>query len=83
MGVVENNVCNLCLTERDTIFHCMCQCEHTQSFWVGFEKFLKEKSFNCARISINRSLILFGHDGKNKQTDEGFDMQHYLCINAV
>ena len=32
---------------------------------------LKEKSFNCARFSINSTLILFGHDGKT--TDEGFD----------
>ena len=47
----------------------MCQCEHTQSFWVRFEMCLKEKSFNCARFSINPTLILFGHDGKTT-TDE-------------
>ena len=34
MGMVENNVCNFCVTEEDTFFHFMCQCEHTQSFWV-------------------------------------------------
>ena len=64
MGVVENNVCNFCLTEKDTIFHFMCQCEHIQSFWVMFEMCLKEKSFNCARFSINTTLILFGHHRK-------------------
>ena len=53
MGVVENNVCNFYSTKKDTIFHFMCQCEHTQSFWVRFEMCLKEKSFNCARFSIN------------------------------
>ena len=42
MGVVKNNVCNFCSTEKDTIFHFMCQCEHTQSFWVRFEMCLKE-----------------------------------------
>ena len=67
MGVVENNVCNFCLTEKYTIFHFMCQYEHTQSFWIKFETCLKEKSFNCARFSINPTLI-FGHDGKT--TDE-------------
>ena len=78
MGVVENNVSNFCLTEKDTIFHFMCQCEHTKSFWVRFEMCLKEKSFNCARFSINPTLILFGHDGKTT-TDEGFD---FILLHA-
>ena len=73
MGVVRNNVCNRCSPEKYTIFHFMCQCEHTQSFWVRFEMCLKEKSFNCARFSINPTLILFRHDGKTT-TDEGFDL---------
>ena len=77
MGVVENNVCNFCSTEKDTIFHFMCQCEHTQSFWVMFEMCLKEKSFNCARFSINPTLILLRHDGKT--TDEGFD---FILLHA-
>ena len=78
MGVVKNNVCNFCSTEKDTIFHFMCQCEHTQSFWVMFEMCLKEKSFNCARFSINHTLILFGHDRKTT-TDEGFD---FILLHA-
>ena len=28
MGVVKNNVCNIYWTEKDTILHFMCQCEH-------------------------------------------------------
>ena len=32
---------------------------------------MKEKSFNCARFSINPTLILFSHDGKTT-TVEGF-----------
>ena len=36
-GVVKNNVCTFCLTEKDTILHFMCQCEHTQSYWVRSE----------------------------------------------
>ena len=56
----------------------MCQCEHNQSFWVRFEMYLKEKSFNCARFSINPTLILFGHDGKTT-TDEGFD---FILLHA-
>ena len=59
MGVVENNLCNFCLTEKDTFFLFMCQCEHTQFFWVRFEMCLKEENFNCARFSINPTLIFF------------------------
>ena len=70
--MVENNVCNRCSPEKYTIFHFMCQHEHTQSIWVKFEMYLKEKSFNCARFLNNPTLILFGHDGKTT-TDEGFD----------
>ena len=50
----------------------------TRSFWVRFEMCLKEKSFNCARFSINPTLILFGHDGKTT-TDEGFD---FILLHA-
>ena len=56
----------------------MCQCEHTQSFWVRFEMCLKEESFNCARFSINPTQILVGHDGKTT-TDEGFD---FILLHA-
>ena len=42
-----------------------------------FEMCLKEKSFNCARFSINPTLILLGHDGKT--TDEGFD---FILLHA-
>ena len=39
---------------------------------------LKEKSFICARFSINSTLILLGHDGKTT-TDEGFD---FILLHA-
>ena len=39
---------------------------------------LKEKSFNCARFSINPTLILLRHDGK-ATTDEGFD---FILLHA-
>ena len=58
--------------QKNTIFQFICHCEHTQSFWVRFEMCLKEKSFNCARHSINSTLVLFKHDRKTT-TDEGFD----------
>ena len=74
---IESNVCNFCLTEKDIPFNFMCPCEHTHFFWVRFETCLKEKSFNCARFSINPTLILLGHDGKT--TDEGFD---FILLHA-
>ena len=60
------------MTEEDTIFHFMCQ-----SFWIGSEMCLEEKSFNCDRLSINPTLVLFGHDGKTI-TAEGFDF--IICM---
>ena len=81
MGMVENYVCNFCVTEEDTFFHFMCQCEHTQSFWVRFEM-----CSNCARFSINSTLILFGHDGKKNDACMlwlyAFCMHNYLCVNV-
>ena len=56
----------------------MYKCEHTQSYLVRFEMCLKDKCFNCARFSINPTLILFGHDGKTT-THEGFD---FILLHA-
>ena len=83
--ICYSNVCNFCLTEKDTIFHFMCQYEHTKSFWVRFEMCLKEKSFNCARFSMNPTLIFSDMTEKQKQMKAltlFFCMQNSLCINA-
>ena len=49
IGVIANNVCNFCLTERGTSFHYMYKCEHTHSFWVTFDNlficFYRERQF--------------------------------------
>ena len=57
MGAIQNNVWHFCLTEKDTFFYLMCQCEHIQSFWVISAMSLKEKSFNCARFLINPTCL--------------------------
>jgi exonuclease III len=77
MGVRATNLCNFCNTERDTIIHYLWQCRYAQSFWVEFERFVKDKCYNSAKLSLNPTLVLFGNDNKTN-TDEGFD--HILLI---
>eukprot|EP00745_Piridium_sociabile_P019664 TRINITY_DN2980_c0_g1_i11.p1 TRINITY_DN2980_c0_g1~~TRINITY_DN2980_c0_g1_i11.p1 ORF type:complete len:147 (+),score=12.13 TRINITY_DN2980_c0_g1_i11:70-510(+) len=71
MGVVENNTCNFCNREKDTVLHYLWQCDHVQSFWKEFESCLKTKCLHCDRLTLNVSLVLFGCDDQSK-TDEGF-----------
>ena len=71
MRVVENNTCNFCDREKDTVFHYLWQCDHVQTFWKDFENCLKAKCPNCDRLTLNASLVLFGSDG-NSKTDECF-----------
>ena len=85
MGVVETSVGNFFSTEEDTIFHFMCQCEHTQSFWVRLEICLKEKSLNFADFQLIPHW--FSSDMTEKQQQMKaltlfFCMQNSLYINA-
>ena len=78
MKVTTNNLCNFCQTEKDTIFHYMWKCEHTQTFWVDFERTMKNECLNCDRLTMNPTLVLFGFDGTTK-TDSGFD---FILLHA-
>ena len=71
MGITQTNICNFCDREKDTILHYLWQCEHAQTFWKDFENCLKDMCFNCERLSLNDSLVLFGNDGMTR-LDEGF-----------
>ena len=71
MGITENNTCNFCDREKDTVFHYLWQCDLVQVFWKDFETCLKEKCLNCDHLTLNASLVLFGLDDKSK-TDDGF-----------
>ena len=78
MGITENNTCNFCLNERDTVLHYLWKCVHVKMFWQDFERTLKNECAHCDRLSMNPILILFGNDGKNT-TDDGFD---FILLNA-
>ena len=71
MGVVASYPCNFDDTDRDTVCHCLWQCEPTRAFLTEFERCLKEKSSNCDRLCLTSALILSGDDDKIK-TDAGF-----------
>jgi hypothetical protein len=72
MGIVANNRCNFCKTEKDSIYHYLWQCEYVKTFWAEFENFLKNKCDHCIRLKLSDILVLFGIDN-NVRTDQGFD----------
>ena len=80
MGIVESNNCCFCNTEKDSIFHYLWSCPHSQDFWHEFGRYLKEKCnhSHCTRLTITKSLVLFGC-GSNIKTDEGFD---FILLHA-
>ena len=51
---------------------------HVQTFWVDFERTLKDKCLNCDRLAMNPTLVLFGTDGTTN-TDDGFD---FILLHA-
>lgn len=72
MGIVNDNACSFCEREKDTINHYLWDCQYSRQFWFELETLLKDKCQNCARVTLNVELILFGTDDQNK-TDEVFD----------
>ena len=84
IGVVANNLCNFCSTERDTIYHYLWQCEQTRAFWTEFEKWLREKCSKCKRLNLTPALILDIMKTKTKKqkqkTEAGFD---YILVVAT
>ena len=55
---VENNHCLKCI-ERDTVEHCLYDCEKVQPFIVLLENWIKGKS-EYKNINISRNLLIFG-----------------------
>ena len=71
MNIVQSNKGNFCLIEKDSALHYLWECTHVQQFWEDFLHLMKSKCYNCDRLRLNTSLILFGQDG-NTKTDTGF-----------
>ena len=64
--------CASASTLRDTTLLTVVSLVHLV-VWVGIEMRLNENSFNCDRLLINPTLILFRHDGKTNAGD-GFGL---------
>ena len=60
MKVVNDNLCNFCVTEKDTIVHYLWECRYVQAFWVALEKMLLEKTNQFHDFKVNKFLALFG-----------------------
>ena len=40
MGIKQNNLCNFCLVEEDSVQHYLWKCTYVQSFWESFSIWL-------------------------------------------
>ena len=78
MGVTSNNTCVLGQLERDTMYHYICEWEHSQAFWTTSVEFLMERCNNCAQVAVDQRLVLSGINETTK-TDTGFD---FILLHA-
>ena len=78
MNVVNENLCNFCKIEKDTILHYLWQCPHVQLFWKALEELLLEKTNQQNGFEISRMLALFG-SSEETNTDDGMD---FILLHA-
>ena len=68
MGIVNNDRCNFCLTEKDNIEHIFWACAHVQQFWNCLASHMNEKCLNSKKITLTKKLVILGFD-KNFKVD--------------
>ena len=78
MKVLPNNKCSFWNIEKDSIFHYLWDCQHSQNLWIDFLKSLRENCENRGNLLLSKSIVLFGYDS-NIKTDKGFD---YVLLQA-
>ena len=72
IGVVNSNICSLCSKEKDTIVHCLWDCEHSKSFWHELEDFLHTYCHNTNNLQFSQNLVIF-NTCANFKSDYVFD----------
>ena len=61
IGIVENDICQRCNNDRDTIDHKFWGCDYVQRFWIEISRWLSRLG-GVGRISINRKMVMLGMD---------------------
>ena len=70
--ISNSDLCTFCNENVETLEHLYWECGIVKVFWEEFTICLKEKCYNCARLTLNLNLILFGVS-QNIRTDKPFD----------
>ena len=62
MGIVNNDKCNFCQEERDSIEHFLWKCRYSNSFWLSIEKIINERCQLAHNIRFNENIVIFNAD---------------------
>ncbi|WP_419609554.1 reverse transcriptase family protein [Thiolapillus sp.] len=73
MGVENDITCSFCKKERDAINHIFWRCDSIKPFWEQLQIALNDRGVNAVSITLNESIVLFGHD-VNFRSDDTFDL---------
>ena len=73
MRIVDNDKCNFCKTETDTVEHYLWDCVHVHSFWSDLVSLMQRKCENCITLTISQEMVLFGTD-ENCEMDDVFEL---------
>lgn len=72
MNEVQNELCDFCVLERESIEHLFWRCYITKTFWNTLQQHIIEKCAIASRLKFTENLILFGLD-TCVVTDDTFD----------
>lgn len=78
MNLKNDDLCDFCKEETETIVHLFWECDIIQRFWKELETIVQEKCEHLKDLVINKELILFGHTSGYK-TDQILDTI-LLCV---
>ena len=72
MNIVDSDKCSFCHLEKESIQHIFWKCQHVQTFWDAFEKFVNEKC-EIVNLHLTEIVVLFGC-GHQFKSDDIFDL---------
>ena len=73
MGISNNDKCNFCQEERDSIDHFLWKCHYIKNFWLSIEKMFNERCPLTHNLRLNENMIIFNTDIRLK-TDTVADL---------
>ena len=68
--------------ERNSINHILGRCNSIKPFWDQFQMAVSDRCANSTPVTLNESIVLFGHDSSFK-SDDTFDLIIALANNFI